>query len=115
MKRIQRLRTNTDFKRALRGRRITSSAFVLHAGSTENPSSTSQVGFIVSKSVGNSVVRHRVTRRLRAIISTRVDRLNSQDRFVVRALPAITALSYLQLEEEIDSALTSVLTSAGRR
>ncbi len=107
MKRSQRLRTDKDFKQALRGRRITSSAFVLHAGNTESPSTTSQVGFIVSKSVGNSVVRHRVTRQLRAIISTRVDRLNSQDRFVVRALPAITALPYLQLQEEIDSALAS--------
>ena len=107
MKRTQRLRTNTDFKRALRGRRISSSVFVLHAGSTEIPSSTSQVGFIVSKSVGNSVVRHRVTRQLRAIISTRLDRLNSQDRFVVRALPAITTLPYRQLQDEIDVALTS--------
>lgn len=107
MKRIQRLRTNGDFKRALRGRRITSSAFVLHAGSTESLSTTGQVGFIVSKSVGNSVVRHRVTRQLRAIFLTRVDRLNSQDRFVVRALPAITTLPYQQLEEEIDLAFTS--------
>ena len=107
MKRTQRLRTNTEFKRALRGRRISSSAFVLHTGSTESPSSTSQVGFIVSKSVGNSVVRHRVTRQLRAIISTRLDRLNSQDRFVVRALPPITELPYRQLEKEIDLALSS--------
>lgn len=107
MKRTQRLRTNTGFKRALRGRRISSSAFVLYAGSIESSSTTGQVGFIVSKSVGNSVVRHRVTRQLRAIISTRVDRLNSQDRFVVRALPPITELPYRQLEKEIDSALSS--------
>jgi len=107
MKRTQRLRTHTEFKRALRGRRISSAAFVLHTGSTESPSSTSQVGFVVSKSVGNSVVRHRVTRQLRAIISTRLDRLNSQDRFVVRALPAITELPYQQLEKEIDLALSS--------
>lgn len=108
MKRSQRLRTDRDFKQALRGRRISSTAFVLHTGSTESPSTTGQVGFIVSKSVGNSVVRHRVTRQLRAIISTRLDRLNSQDRFVVRALPAITELPYRQLEKEIDLALSSV-------
>ncbi|CAB4688438.1 unannotated protein [freshwater metagenome] len=107
MKRAERLRTNTDFKRALRGRRFASSAFVLHTGSTESPSSSGQVGFIVSKSVGNSVVRHRVARQLRAIISTRVSRLNPEDRFVVRALPAITTLPYSQIEAEIESALIS--------
>ncbi|NBO08702.1 MAG: ribonuclease P protein component [Actinobacteria bacterium] len=108
MKRVERLRTNRDFKRALRGRRVASSAFVLHTGSTETPSSSGQVGFIVSKSVGNSVVRHRVTRQLRAIISPRVSRLNPADRFVVRALPAITTLPYSQLEAEIEAALITV-------
>jgi len=118
MKRAQRLRTSSDFKRGLRGRRVVSQGFVLHAGQTDQQSSSGQVGFIVSKSVGNSVVRHRITRQLRAIISPRMERISPQDRFVIRALPAITELSFSQLEREIDSAfssaLTSALTSAGR-
>ena len=118
MKRAQRLRTSSDFKRGLRGRRVVSHSFVLHAVQTDHPSSSGQVGFIVSKSVGNSVVRHRIARQLRAIISTRMERITPQDRFVIRALPAITELPFSQLEREIDSALASALasalTSAGR-
>ena len=34
-----------------------------------------RAGFVVGKAVGNSVVRHRVTRRLRAVVLDQLDRL----------------------------------------
>ena len=38
------------------------------AVSPEVPQSTARAGFVVGKTVGNSVVRHRVTRRLRELV-----------------------------------------------
>ncbi|MDR1118293.1 MAG: ribonuclease P protein component, partial [Bifidobacteriaceae bacterium] len=44
-------------------------------------------GFVVSKAVGNSVARHRVTRRLRAVAAELLPRVSPPQDVVVRALP----------------------------
>ena len=63
-------------------------------GSTPPPAA--RAGFVVGKSVGNSVVRHRVTRQLRAVVRTELHRLPSTADLVVRARPeAATAGSAL--------------------
>ncbi len=46
-----------------------------------------RVGLIVGKSVGNSVVRHRVARRLRAAVAPVIDTLPDGCLVVLRALP----------------------------
>lgn len=46
-----------------------------------------RVGLIVGKSVGNSVVRHRVARRLRAAVAAVIDTLPGGCLVVLRALP----------------------------
>ena len=51
------------------------------------PPSTARAGFVVGKAVGNSVVRHRVTRRLRAVVAAELDRLPASSDLVVRARP----------------------------
>lgn len=64
-----------------------------------------RVGFVVSKAVGNSVVRHRVTRRLRHLMRDRLAGLPSGTGVVVRALgPAATASS-AELGADLDAAL----------
>jgi ribonuclease P protein component len=63
-----------------------------------------RVGFIVSRSVGNSVVRHRVARRLRAACAAMVDGWQNGDQIVVRALPAAASASYRQLGDDLESA-----------
>jgi ribonuclease P protein component len=47
-----------------------------------------EIGFVVSKSVGNAVDRHRVARRLRHVARIVVADLDPADRIVVRALPS---------------------------
>jgi len=47
-----------------------------------------EIGFIVAKSVGNAVDRHRVARRLRHGARIVVADLDPADRVVVRALPS---------------------------
>ena len=46
-----------------------------------------RAGFVVGRAVGNSVVRHRVTRRLRAVVRDELHRLPATADLVVRARP----------------------------
>jgi ribonuclease P protein component len=60
------------------------------------PPPGARAGFVVGKAVGNSVVRHRVTRRLRAVVGAELHRLPATADLVVRARPeAGTATSNL--------------------
>ena len=49
----------------------------------DNPA---QAGLIISKSVGGSVVRHRVARQIRHALSTEIEKLPKGTHLVVRAL-----------------------------
>jgi ribonuclease P protein component len=64
------------------------------------------VGFVVGRSVGTSVVRHRVSRRLRAQMARRLDRLDAGSGLVVRALPKSARASSVELGRDLDEALT---------
>jgi ribonuclease P protein component len=64
------------------------------------------VGFVVGRTVGPSVVRHQVSRRLRAQMSARLDQLGPSSATVVRALPGAGALDSAEIGRELDRALT---------
>jgi ribonuclease P protein component len=74
-------------------------------------SAAPRAGFVVSKAVGGSVVRHRVTRRLRHLVQPRLVDLPTGTRLVVRALPPAAAASSAELAEDLDAGLRS----AGRK
>jgi ribonuclease P protein component len=67
--------------------------------------STVRVGFVVSKAVGNSVVRHRVSRRLRHVVAQRLGTLAPGSSLVVRALPAAAQASSAELGIDFDAAV----------
>jgi ribonuclease P protein component len=63
------LKRRADFLRvAASGLRRVTPAFIVQAAPALVPASTQQVGFTVSRKVGNSVARSRAKRRLRAIV-----------------------------------------------
>jgi ribonuclease P protein component len=67
-------------------------------------------GFIVSKAVGNAVVRNRVRRRLKAISST-VDRVGSGQStvdIVFRAHPAAASATFSELHDDVISLVSRV-------
>jgi ribonuclease P protein component len=64
-----------------------------------------RIGFVVSKAVGNSVVRHRVVRRLRHVLADRLGTVRPGCTLVVRALPAAASADSADLGSDIDSAL----------
>ncbi len=61
------LRLRRDFLAANAGRRAPSPAFVLLVRARGDDDPTMRIGFTVTKKIGNSVVRSRLKRRLRAL------------------------------------------------
>ena len=112
-----RLRRPADFTSVLRrGVRSGRTTLVLHlllpdgdAGAEPTPHTVpaltpARVGFVVPKAVGGSVVRHRVTRQLRALCAARIDTFPVGSSSVVRALPAAAGASSAQLGADLDAA-----------
>ena len=88
-----RLRTSKDFALTTKtGVRATSLSLVVYLKTnpinTANTSDSSAplVGLIVNKSVGGSVVRHRVSRQLRHLAATYISNIPSGSRLVIRVL-----------------------------
>ena len=78
---------------------------VVHLACTGDEESGPKVGFVVGRSVGGAVVRHRVQRQLRHLMRARLDRLPRGALVVVRALPAAAGTRSARLGEDLDAAL----------
>lgn len=63
------------------------------------------MGFVVSKAVGNAVVRNLVRRRLRSAMASEVAALGDGQAVVIRALPPASTASYAELREDVRSGL----------
>jgi ribonuclease P protein component len=103
-----RLTRSQDFTAAMRGGRRAGRPLVvvhLRPDPTETQSAPAKVGFVTTKAVGNAVVRNRVRRRLRHLVSARLSALPAGALLVVRATPAAAAASSAQLGEDLDRAL----------
>jgi ribonuclease P protein component len=126
---VARLRRRDEFSFVLRsGSRAGRSSLVVHlaqpaplaseqSDTAANPAVAVGVrpraGFVVSKAVGNSVVRHRVVRRLRHLMLDRLAGLPPGSMVVVRALPAAADRSSAGLGRDLDSALARLLSKSG--
>ena len=74
-----------------------------------------KVGLVVSKSVGGSVQRHRVARRLRHVARSVIDDLEPADRIVIRALPSSRYAVSVRLEQQLRVALKKAHLLDGAR
>jgi ribonuclease P protein component len=75
------------------------------------PGDPARVGFVVSKAVGNAVVRNRVKRRLRHAAGARISLLPDGTLLVVRAKPQAASASYEELVSDLDRCLDRSLDS----
>ncbi len=95
-----------------RGRRASSRTLVLHVSVPPAAAGAApgepRVGFVVSRAVGGSVVRHRVQRRLRHLARERVADLPAGATVVVRAQPEAAAASYDELGRDLAGCLERV-------
>ncbi len=88
-----------DFRRIVRtGRRAGGPVAVVHRARPE--AAVARFGFIVSKQVGNAVVRNRVKRRLSEIVRAELDAIEPAD-IVIRALPAAGRVDFATLRAGI--------------
>ncbi len=78
---------------------------VVHLSEDPEGAAPPQVGFVVSKAVGNAVYRNLVKRRLRAAVAARLDVLPAHGRAVVRALPASSTATFDELSSDLSRGL----------
>lgn len=123
--RAKRVRTPADFSQTLRsgartGRRnLVVSAHLPEPTGIESSAGPVRVGFVVSKAVGNAVVRNRVKRRLRAAVAEQLSGPlagHPAGTVVIRALPPSATAAWDDLKKDVDSAMVGALRkAAGRR
>ncbi len=108
LSRYLRLRRRPDFVRCYRlGGKRHGSLVSLHFHSNEVPEA--RLGITASRKVGNSVVRHRLKRRVREIFRRyeKRDRLKRMD-VVVHLKPAAARADFRTLAKEIGRLMTSL-------
>jgi len=83
---------------------------VVHANSTDaRAGQPPRVGFVVSKAVGNAVVRNRTKRVLRALLSARIGQLPEGVDVVIRANADLPVTPTATVAENLDRLLDTVL------
>jgi ribonuclease P protein component len=104
-----RLRDPADFQAVVRrGRRAARGRVVVHLLRRPDVAGPC-VGLVVSRAVGNSVVRHRVSRQLRHVAADRLVTLPGDSLIVLRAVPAAAEASSWELAADVDAALAAIL------
>jgi ribonuclease P protein component len=91
------------------GTRFSAKLVVLHVAQGSNKDT--KVAFAVGKNIGNSVVRHRVTRQLRHAITPLIGSFPTGSHVVVRALPEASLATFAQLSENLKFALSKATKS----
>ena len=110
-----RLRSADDFSAVVRsGRRAGTRHLVVHLLRTERQTPP-RAGFVVSAKVGNSVVRHRVTRRLRPLMRSALTSIPAGTDIVIRALPAAAGAAGRELSADLSLGLAAAARKAGVR
>ena len=108
-----KLTSPTQFRRTMKGsRRAGTRTVVVHARDNAGTDKEAEIaatgprfGLIVSKAVGNAVVRHRTSRRLRHVCMDLMADLPVTVDVVIRALPASAEATSERLARDIRKAL----------
>ena len=105
-----RMRSSAEFAAVVRrGRRATRGTLTVQVldglSRDELALGPARVGFVVSKAVGGSVVRHTVARRLRHVVRERLDVIPGGTGLVVRASSSAAGVPSDRLGADLDAAL----------
>lgn len=97
MRNIPSLKKNSEFQRVYRGRHSCANRYLIMY-IAENETEKKRIGISVSRKVGNSVVRHRVTRLIRESYRLNQDMLKDGFDIVVVARPAAKDQGFFEIE-----------------
>jgi ribonuclease P protein component len=109
-----RLTLSTDFARATKsGTRVTSEHFVgyLYINPAATDSTSPKFGLIINKSVGGSVVRHSLARKLRHAAAPQISKHPNGSLLVIRALAKDSAGEVIS---EVEKLVNKLLERANR-
>lgn len=100
------MRESDEFRQTMRrGSKSVQPDLVVHLADATTPTDTSSVGFVVSKAIGNAVVRNRVKRKFRHIMAEELESFGLGKRIVVRALPSSSGRGFCTLQEQVHRGL----------
>lgn len=112
----RRLHSGDEFRAVTRGgARSARSHVVVHLTLLPQGTGAPRVGFVVSKKVGNSVIRHRVARRFREIVRQNLEQFPAGSTTVLRALPGIQDVPFADLEGQVLGGVGSAAAKLERR
>lgn len=100
MKFSDSLKKNSDFQRVYKnGRSVANRYLVMYV--LENKTNQNRIGISVSKKVGNSVIRHHITRLVRESYRLHEDMFNSGLDIVVIARVSAKGATYCDIEKAL--------------
>ena len=108
-----RLTSTKDFQNVTKtGVRVYSDVAVIYALANPTSQKNSEIGLIVSKVVGNSVVRHKVSRQIRNVVKEILETIPGNIQIVIRALPAITEKDFSELNKILTESINKSIVKA---
>ena len=108
-----RLTSTKDFQNVTKtGVRVYSDIAVIYALANPTSQKNSEIGLIVSKVVGNSVVRHKVSRQIRNVVKEMLETIPGNIQIVIRALPAITDKDFSDINKILSESINKSIVKA---
>ena len=108
-----RLTSTKDFQKITKtGVRVYSDVAVIYALANPTSQKNSEIGLIVSKVVGNSVVRHKVSRQIRNVVKEILETIPGNIQIVIRALPAITEKDFSEINKILSESINKSIVKA---
>ena len=108
-----RLTSTKDFQNVTKtGVRVYSDVAVIYALANPTSQKNSEIGLIVSKVVGNSVVRHKVSRQIRNVVKEMLETIPGNIQIVIRALPAITDKDFSEINKILSESINKSIVKA---
>lgn len=103
-----RMRDGEAFRSTIRrGAKAVQADLVVHLNDATTPTDKTSVGFVVSKAVGNAVVRNRVKRQLRHAMVMPLQGIAAGHHVVIRAFPSAAGQSFERLADEVSDGLVA--------
>lgn len=109
--RQHRVTRGDDYRRIVRTGNRVGGAFcityaVSHSHDTEHPGDPARFGYIISKSVGNAVVRNLIRRRMKSVTEEMIHNGIADVDIVFRAIPAAATASFAELKQEMHTSIS---------